>query len=146
MLPKNFEHNPSRRLLVLMTLLLAPHAEAWVSTNALSIKAPPVHSQTTSFQNEIHPKQSRLLSLQMATPTEVDEGYYSPAFTDRLGSSQEMEMTAATMKYGMGGGSGGQKITLTRWLSAKVQDYPEVCSLCCDISCAHLKTLYITHH
>lgn len=62
--------------------------------------------------------------------TEVDEVYYSPAsFTDRLGSSEEMEMQAATMKYGMGGGSGGQKITLTRWLSAKVQDFPEVSCL-----------------
>jgi hypothetical protein len=63
----------------------------------------------------------------MSSPAEqVDELYYSPVFTDRLGTSQDMEMTAATMKYGMGGGTGGQKITLTRWLSAKVQDLPEV--------------------
>jgi hypothetical protein len=63
----------------------------------------------------------------MNMSTEVDEAYYSPAsFTDKLGSSQEMETQAASMKYGMGGGSGGQKITLTRWLSAKVQDFPEV--------------------
>eukprot|EP00956_Cyclotella_meneghiniana_P014287 scaffold21342_cov66-Cyclotella_meneghiniana.AAC.3 len=37
-----------------------------------------------------------------------------------------MEKTAAAMKYGIGGGSASQQITLTRWLSAKVQDFPEL--------------------
>lgn len=58
----------------------------------------------------------------VSTPSEVDEVYYSPISTE----SQEMENTAAAMKYGMGGGSASQQITLTRWLSAKVQDFPEV--------------------
>ena len=50
-------------------------------------------------------------------PDTVDDVYYTPPWTD------------PAIKYGLGGGSGsvpGAKITLTRWLSAKVQDFPEV--------------------
>ena len=61
----------------------------------------------------------------VSTQPEVDEVYYSPISTE----SQEMEKTAAAMKYGIGGGSASQQITLTRWLSAKVQDFPEVSSV-----------------
>lgn len=58
-------------------------------------------------------------------PDTVDEVYYAPPWTD------------PAIKYGLGGGSGsvpGAKITLTRWLSAKVQDFPEV-GYCALISC-----------
>ena len=46
-----------------------------------------------------------------------------------MATSEEMEMAA--QNYGNGGDdvmniNPQQKITLTRWLSAKVQDYPEV--------------------
>ena len=100
---------------------MAPLTNAWApSTSALTIKTVNIPSTTI----KICSRYSRSI-LNMST--EVDEVYYSPAsFTDRLGSSQEMEDQAASMKYGMGGGSSGQKITLTRWLSAKVQDFPEV--------------------
>ncbi len=73
----------------------------------------------------------------------IDELYYTPStqstpttnsvFESTQSTSEEMEIAAqnygcGTMNNG-GGGSGGamQKITLTRWLQAKVQDYPEVC-------------------
>ena len=71
----------------------------------------------------------------------VDELYYSPSGSDRVdgvGTSftdMEVAVAAAAQKYGgsakngagiNGAGAPGAKITLTRWLSAKVQDYPEV--------------------
>lgn len=57
------------------------------------------------------------------------------ATASTMATSEEMEMAA--QNYGNGGDvmniNPQQKITLTRWLSAKVQDYPEVSSLvgCC---------------
>jgi hypothetical protein len=79
----------------------------------------------------------------------VDELYYNPttssssssssifdtpssstaATTTTMATSEEMEMAA--QNYGNGDVmniNSQQKITLTRWLSAKVQDYPEVSS------------------
>lgn len=113
-------HQLLQRLLILIALTLISLSDAWT---------PIAVSKTNYFPTSGAPTNARCprsSTLHMSSPTEVDEVYYTPAFTDRLGSSEEMEMTAATMKYGMGGGSGGQKITLTRWLSAKVQDFPEV--------------------
>jgi hypothetical protein len=81
----------------------------------------------------------------------VDEVYYNPttssssssssifdtstsstaATTTTMATSEEMEMAA--QNYGNGDVMNinpQQKITLTRWLSAKVQDYPEVSLIC----------------
>lgn len=87
----------------------------------------------------------------------VDKLYYSPAtstpstngvFESTTTSSEEMEIAA--QNYGCGTINGGnssssrggqQKITLTRWLQAKVQDYPEVCwwlVLCVIEGCMHM--------
>ena len=122
------KHQPAQRLLLLIALTVVSLSDAWTpiaipNTNSLSSTK---RDGFTSSGAPMNARCSRSSTLHMSSPTEVDEVYYTPAFTDRLGSSKEMEMTAATMKYGMGGGSGGQKITLTRWLSAKVQDFPEV--------------------
>jgi hypothetical protein len=51
--------------------------------------------------------------------------------TTAMATSEEMEMAA--QNYGNGDVmniNSQQKITLTRWLSAKVQDYPEVSLIC----------------
>ncbi|KAK1737371.1 fructose-1,6-bisphosphatase [Skeletonema marinoi] len=73
----------------------------------------------------------------------VDEVYYNPTsttggvtttniFETTLDSTSSEELEIAARNYGGGtsaatnGGGGQQKITLTRWLQAKVQDYPEL--------------------
>lgn len=93
----------------------------------------------------IHPLSSTTSSNSDAA---VDELYYSQNFLDRVDASlvsrggagpssdpitsAEMEAavsSSSSVNYGKGVsevGLPGAKITLTRWLSAKVQDYPEV--------------------
>lgn len=76
----------------------------------------------------------------MSTTEPVDEKYYSPSWSDRLenpllGTPGELAADARTEDAGRGDGASsgpappaapGAKITLTRWLAAKVQDYPEL--------------------
>ena len=95
--------------ILLAALVFLPLSHAWAPTSTKSYSRKRCHSFSGIRQ-------------MVSTPPEVDEVYYSPISTE----SQEMEKTAAGMKYGMGGGSASQQITLTRWLSAKVQDFPEV--------------------
>eukprot|EP00571_Detonula_confervacea_P017694 CAMPEP_0172312488 /NCGR_PEP_ID=MMETSP1058-20130122/17678_1 /TAXON_ID=83371 /ORGANISM="Detonula confervacea, Strain CCMP 353" /LENGTH=449 /DNA_ID=CAMNT_0013025967 /DNA_START=87 /DNA_END=1432 /DNA_ORIENTATION=- len=63
-----------------------------------------------------------------STSESVDETYYSPSWGNRLenplGTTSE-ELEVAARNYG-GSTAAANKITLTRWLSAKVQDYPEL--------------------
>lgn len=100
-----------------------------------------------------------LTTLYSTSSSSVDELYYNPTTlpngpgstnsifdTPTTYSSEEMEIAArnygaGTTTSGSNSGSGAsqQKITLTRWLSAKVQDYPEVCFIsCCVCLCAVL--------
>ena len=121
------QQQPWRRLAPLVSaLLLLPLTSAWSSTMT-SIKPSTIHHPSISNLS-IQRQQSCSTCLFMSSPPDtVDEVYYSPVLTDRLPeSAQEMEMTAAAQKYGAGGSVPGAKITLTRWLSAKVQDFPEV--------------------
>lgn len=68
-----------------------------------------------------------------STTEAVDETYYSPSWGDRLenpslGTTSE-ELEVAARNYGSfttTNAPPGAKITLTRWMSAKVKDYPEL--------------------
>eukprot|EP01082_Thalassiosira_pseudonana_P015323 g14307.t1 g14307 contig9:1575907-1577489(+) len=112
------KHQPQRRLwcsLLLMTSLCLVNLP--VSTTAWS--TPPL-ANTKYTSSSLQQQPSPLAS---STSSNVDQLYYSPTFSDRLDSAEDME--TAAQKYG-GNAGGGTKITLTRWLSAKVQDYPEL--------------------
>eukprot|EP00579_Thalassiosira_antarctica_P007102 CAMPEP_0201890690 /NCGR_PEP_ID=MMETSP0902-20130614/32752_1 /ASSEMBLY_ACC=CAM_ASM_000551 /TAXON_ID=420261 /ORGANISM="Thalassiosira antarctica, Strain CCMP982" /LENGTH=458 /DNA_ID=CAMNT_0048421617 /DNA_START=192 /DNA_END=1568 /DNA_ORIENTATION=+ len=74
---------------------------------------------------------TRTSTTTAATTETVDETYYSPSWSNNpLGTtSEELEVAAgnyAGSTYGNTAARPGAKITLTRWLSAKVQDYPEL--------------------
>ncbi|KAL7531029.1 hypothetical protein ACHAWF_003608 [Thalassiosira exigua] len=71
-----------------------------------------------------------------ASPDAVDAAYYgSPTAESSAFSSERLEAAARSSSSsapaaaggaGGGGGGGPARVTLTRWLSAKVQDYPEL--------------------
>ncbi len=136
-------YNPaSWRQLAASCCILTVYAQSFSMAFApqLSVLPPPSPLQS------IHPLSSTTSSSSDAA---VDELYYSQNFSDRVdaslglgsgtGSSSSDLMTSAEMeavasssvsmnrgKGTSGAGLPGAKITLTRWLSAKVQDYPEV--------------------
>lgn len=117
------KHRPQRRLWCSLLLVTSSClVNLPVSTTAWS--TPPL-ANTKYTSSSLQQQPSPLAS---STSSNVDQLYYSPTFSDRLDSAEDME--TAAQKYG-GNAGGGTKITLTRWLSAKVQDYPEVS--CCDV-------------
>ncbi|KAL3794401.1 hypothetical protein HJC23_012938 [Cyclotella cryptica] len=117
MMRRNVKHHPWRRQLPIVStlLLLLPLSTAW---SPVSLKSCTRRKSPTSFTVQSPRHAFYSCSLRMSSPPDtVDEVYYTQSWSD------------PAIKYGLGGGGGsvpGAKITLTRWLSAKVQDFPEL--------------------
>ena len=118
---------------LLVSLSTLPHTYSW-SSSSVAIIQPTQSSYSSSSSSS---SSTQLYST-------IDERYYSPATSDHTpnifdattnndntsagATSEELEIAAQNYGYGTSSNGVGamQKITLTRWLQAKVQDYPEV--------------------
>lgn len=100
-----------RRLTLFTPIILAalPLVNSWSSSHR-------IHSLTTRTTAS----STAPLSLS-STAAEVDEKYYSPSW-----GASELEVRDYSGTMSTSNVPPGAKITLTRWLSAKVQDYPEL--------------------
>eukprot|EP00584_Thalassiosira_punctigera_P012924 CAMPEP_0172552670 /NCGR_PEP_ID=MMETSP1067-20121228/46782_1 /TAXON_ID=265564 ORGANISM="Thalassiosira punctigera, Strain Tpunct2005C2" /NCGR_SAMPLE_ID=MMETSP1067 /ASSEMBLY_ACC=CAM_ASM_000444 /LENGTH=488 /DNA_ID=CAMNT_0013340711 /DNA_START=56 /DNA_END=1522 /DNA_ORIENTATION=- len=118
---RNLTRQPRRRrrlgtslpsaTLVTVALLLPSAAVAWSSSTTM----PPART----FSSAVAP---RSMSSTAADTDAVDETYYSPG----LASTTTTMPTRPSSNPGGTATAAAPRITMTRWLSAKVQDYPEL--------------------
>jgi len=138
---RSMPHRSWRPFLILSSIMLTTGPQhttkAWSSPPAAVIGAPK-RAATSPTSSTI-----RTTHLSSATEPSVDGTYYSPSYGNRLENplgitSAELETAAQNYNSNAADNAAastnsnapphpsGAKITLTRWLSAKVQDYPEL--------------------
>ena len=107
-----------------ITLLLSSIATETVAWTTLSTHHPsrvglskPTPTTSTSLQSTTE-------SSSPSNTAIIDETYYSPSTSSSIQNAVAVDHSSSSTSQGSQ--SSSTKITLTRWLSAKVQDYPEL--------------------